>query len=204
MTPTPFQTRQRQPASQPFAQPPRYTQLEEEEEEEEEPSQGSYRLYRDPRTGRVFAAYERPKLPPETSTGRRVRIAPPREMLNQQQPGSYYGTPKRPASKLPGYGFVEDTLEKALRQQPRQQGGMPMDVLKQLARGHMLNDEYGKAQQRLSDAYARDGSRFDDEMLNDLAETQHRQGRLGEANRLYQQALQQNEKNSRCVEGMWD
>lgn len=173
-------------------------QDEEEEEEAEEESPG-YRLYRDPRTGRVYAAYEQPKLPPETSTGRRVRMAPPREQLDR--PG-FYGAPSRPQRKMPGYEFVEDTLQKELmrRQQQQQQAGRsgdPYDILKQLARGYMLNDEYGKAQRSLSDAYAQDSGRMDDEMLTSLGETEHRRGRLTEASKYYQQALQQNEQNSR-------
>jgi len=99
--------------------------------------------------------------------------------------------------KYPGADFVRDAFTQALE---REQGPESFDLWRNLARAQLLEGDARGAQNSLLKAYQADQRRFDDEMMSELAETQHREGRMSEAMKNYKKAIDLNSENSRCVD----
>lgn len=126
--------------------------------------------------------------------GRRLQYSPPRDQLKD------YGSNGRQSKSLfPGADFVRDSLESALEQQGPG-GRAAFDLWRDLARAQLLEGDSRKAQDSYQRAQSIDPKRFmEDQMLSELGEAQHRQGRVSEAMQNYKKALNLNSENSRYV-----
>ena len=166
--------------------------------QQQEQPQGGYTLFQDQRTGQVYAVPNRPRLPEESSSGRRLTYAPPREQMKDL--GQRNAPPRtRPQAmetrKYPGGDFVRDAFKRALEEE--QGGPRAFDYWRDLARAQLLEGDSRGAQESFQKAYQADRRRFDDDMMSGLAEAQHREGRVDEAMQSYKKAMDLNAANSR-------